>query len=359
VTLKIGKAFSKLPFVFVVCTQLVLAESQSPKSEAAQMKRVETRVDGAGSTTIYPLLSAWLGEYNRAHPRTPIYYQAIGSKAGIYALTHGTAFFAATDVPMTDDQLANASGRILHIPVALNAIVPAYNLAHIPDLRFSPDTLAGIFLGRITKWNDPAIAGDNPGVDLPELEIRVFHRFPKGDPETFVMADYLAKVSPDVKATLTNSSGNWPLSRNSYRGALGAAGFVHDTPGAIGYVWQNLVLGVEQYGVVKNASGEFVAASPESLRAAGLSAALSIDAQARDFRVSITNAPGKKSYPIASFAWILLYEDSKEGKKNEVMNDFVKWVLTDGQRVAMKLGYPSLPSNLVEIELQRLKATPK
>ena len=322
------------------------------------MALANAQIDGSGSTTVNQLLQAWINEYTRLHSGPRISYRPIGSNAGFRMLASGTAFFATTDVPVSDDQLAKANSRILQLPIVVNAVVPVYNLPQAPQLRFSGDTLAGIFLGKITKWNDAAITKDNPGVDLPTMDIKVKHDFPSaslsGTLDTYVMADYLSKVSPAFKTVLADSSGNWPVANNVYKGAEGTAGFVRHTPGAIGYVWQSRFHGTEQYGIVKNADGEFIAASPESLTAASASAMSSIKPLAPDFRVSITNAPGKASYPIASFTWLVLYENPKEKKQNEVMIDFLKWVLTDGQKVALKLGYPALPSDLVQMELQQL-----
>ena len=317
------------------------------------------RIDGAGSTTIDPLLSAWIDEYSRLHHGTGISYQALGSVASIRMLISRTKSFAVTDVPIADDRLAKASGRILQIPVALNAVVPVYNLARVSQLRFSGNTLAGIFLGKITKWDDPAIANDNPDVDLPPTDIKVRHEFPNGSVETHVIAEYLSKVSPAFRATIVNPSANWPLASYRYKGAEGTAGFVSQTPDSFGYLPLAIARarsreGSLKYAAVKNSDDEFVMASPESVTAASASAISSIRTQTPDFRVSITNARGKASYPIASFTWLLLYQNPKDKQKNEVMVDFVRWLLTDGQELALKLGYPALPSNLVQIELQSL-----
>ncbi len=290
--------FAILLMPLVICPQRALSEPQSDTGDPARLnsEATETRVEGAGSTTIYPVLSAWINEYSRLHAGIRISYQAIGSRGGSRQLADRTSSFAATDVPMSDDQLAKVKGRILQLPIAVNAVVPVYNLPQVPQLRFTGSTLAGIFLGTITKWNDPAIAMDNPGVDLPRMDIKVKHDFPSaslsGTLDTYVMADYLSKVSPAFKKVLTDPSGNWPVASNIYKGAEGTAGFVRRTPGAIGYVWQNRFHGTEQYGIVKNADGEFIAAFPESLTAASASAMSSIKTQAPDFRVSITNAPG-------------------------------------------------------------------
>ncbi len=330
------------------------------KPQRLDPNALQTRINGAGSQALAPLVRAWIDEYTRLHPGLQMSYMAIGSRGGFRMLASGTAFFAATDVPISDDQLAQANGRILHLPIAVNAVVPVYNIPQVSQLRFSGDTLAGIFLGKITKWDDPAIANDNPGVNLPAMDIKVRHEFPDGSVETHVIADYLSKVSPAFKTAVASpSSANWPLASYKYKGAEGSAGFVSQTVGSFGYLPLAIARaqsrgGSLKYAAVKNSNGEFVMASPESVTAAGASAMSSIQAQAPDFRVSLTNAPGKLSYPIASFTWLLLYENSKETKENEVMVDFLKWVLADGQKLALKLGYPALPKDLVQMELKRL-----
>ena len=269
---------------------------------------------------------------------------------------------------MSDDQVAASNRRILHFPVTLNAVVPVYNLPQRPELRFGGDTLAGIFLGKITRWDDPAIANDNPGVDLPRLDIKVAH-LNDGRADTDVIADYLQKVSPAFAMALANSPGwTWPAANGmrGYKGAEGVPQIIRETPGAIGYLALALARfeiarnpqSPLRYAAVKNSAGDFVTASSESLTAAGATAVAAIQAQVPDFRVLITNAPGKTSYPIASFVWLLVHEDSVETKQREVMVDFLKWVLTDGQEQALELGYPPLPSNLVKIELKCLDALP-
>lgn len=358
----IQRAFAILLVALVICPQRVPSEPQSDISRAARQnsEATDTRINGAGSQAVEPLVRAWIDEYTRLHPGLQMSYMAIGSRGGFHMLASGTAFFAATDVPISDDQLAQTNGRILHLPIAVNAVVPVYNIPQVSQLRFSGDTLAGIFLGKITKWDDPAIANDNPGVNLPAMDIKVRHEFPDGSVETHVIADYLSKVSPAFKTAVASpSSANWPLASYKYKGAEGSAGFVSQTVGSLGYLPLTIARAQSRqdslkYAAVKNSNGEFVMASPESVTAAGGSAMSSIQAQAPDFRVSLTNAPGKLSYPIASFTWLLLYENSKETKENEVMVDFLKWVLADGQKLALKLGYPALPSDLVQIELKHL-----
>src|SRR5215467_7034513 len=296
-------------------------------SLGAQSGSSASNIDGAGSNTINPLFQAWAKEYAGLHPGVRISYTSIGSNGGFRALASGQAFFGVTDVPISDDQLAQAKGRILQLPIVVNAAVPVYNLPVVPPLRFSGSTLAGIFLGKITKWNDPAIASDNPGVDLPAMDIQVRHAFPNGGAETQVMAGYLSNVSPAFKAAIANSSANWPLASHSYKGATGTPGFVSKTPDSFGYLPFVIAQAFSRedslkYAAVKNLDGEFVTASPESITAASASAKI----EPSDFRVSLTNAPGKASYPIASFIWLLMYENPKDKKQNEAMTGFLKWV---------------------------------
>lgn len=343
----------------VVLATCPLGAQSEPSSAKHETVAASAKIEGAGSTTINPLLRAWIDEYTRLHSGFQMSYTAIGSRGGFRMLASGTAFFAVTDVPIPDDQLAQANGRILQLPIAMNAVVPVYNIPQVSQLRFSGDTLAGIFLGKITKWDDPAIANDNPGVNPPAMEIKVRHEFPNGSVETQVIADYLSKVSPTFKTAVARPPGaDWPLASYRYKGAEGTAGFVSQTPGSFGYLPLAIAHsqsreGSLKYAAVKNSDDEFVTASPESVTAASASAKI----QPPDFRVSLTNAPGKASFPIASFTWVLLYENPKEKKQNEVMIDFLKWVLTDGQKVALKMGYPALPSDLVQMELQQLGAS--
>ena len=342
----------------VLATCPLLAQSPAKQETAA----ASTKIEGAGSTTINSVFQAWIDEYTRLHPGFEMSYMSIGSRGGFRVLASGQACFGVTDIPISDDQLQQAKGRILQFPIVVNAVVPVYNLPGVPQLRFSGSTLAEIFLGKITKWNDPAIAKENPGVDLPGVDIKVHHDFPSasrsGTPDTFVMVDYLSKVSPAFKAAIANSSANWPLASYRYNGATGTLGFVSETPGSFGYLpLVSRAFSHEdslKYGAVKNSDGEFVTASPESITAASASAMSSINPQAPDFRVSITSAPGKASYPIASFIWLLIHANPKDNKQNDVMIDFLKWVLTDGQKTALKLWYGALPSDLVQVELQQL-----
>ncbi len=311
------------------------------------------QITGAGATFPYPLYSKWFSEYNKLHPDVELNYQSIGSGGGIRQVTNRTVFFGATDGPMTEDQLRAAPGRILHFPTVLGADVPVYNLAGVStQLKFSGSVLADIFLGKITKWNDPAIGGLNPGVTLPPTDITVVHRS-DGSGTTYIWVDYLAKVSPEWRQKVgVNTSVNWPVGVGG-KGNEGVAGLVKQTPGSIGYVELIYALQTQiSYGLVQNMAGNFVAASTESVTAAAAGAAQQMPA---DFRVSITNAPGDEAYPISSFTWLLLYEDPEDKAKARVMVDFIQWALTDGQKFARELGYAPLPQVVVDMETKALQ----
>jgi phosphate transport system substrate-binding protein len=310
------------------------------------------QINGAGATFPYPIYSKWFDEYHKAHPNVQINYQSIGSGGGIRQLTNQTVFFGATDGPMTPEQMLAAPGKILHLPMVLGADVPVYNLPNVKgELKFSGPVLADIFLGKITKWNDPALAKLNPGVSLPGTDITVVHRS-DGSGTTYIWVDFLAKVSPEWKSKVgVNTSVNWPTGVGG-KGNEGVAGLVSQTPGSIGYV--ELVFALQNkisYGSVQNLAGEFVTASEASVTAAAAAAASQMPA---DFRVSITNAPGKGAYPISSFTWLLLYENPKDKNQSRLMVDFVKWALADGQKFAAGLGYAPLPAEVVKLELAAL-----
>jgi len=312
-------------------------------------------VEGSGSGSLAPLVERWMEEYRRLHHSVRFIYRALGSGGGIYELRSGTASFAATDRPVAEEELPRLRSRILEVPVTVHAAGPIYNLPQVPELRLSGTTLADIFLGKITKWDADAIARENPGVNLPRIEIKVVHDFRrrKGYPSTDVMEDYLSKVSPEFDAALRNPFGDWPLVSISYRGAM-HMGYVHSTVGGFGYYWQSPypVTSHYAYAKIRNAAGVFVAATPESLTSAAASAVRGISARKPDFRVSITNARGRDSYPIASFIWIVFPSDSAD--KRDILR-FLHWVLTDGQKLAPKIGYGPLPDDLVKLELRYLR----
>jgi len=310
------------------------------------------QINGAGATFPYPIYSKWFAEYNRLHSNIEINYQSIGSGGGIRQVQAQTVFFGASDAPMTPEQLQGSPGRILHFPTVLGAVVPVYNIPNVrTELKFTGPLLADIFLGKITKWNDPAIAKQNGGVTLPATDITVVHRA-EGSGTTYIFVDFLAKTSPEWKTKVgVNASVNWPTGVGG-RGNEGVAGLVNQTPGAIGYV--ELIYALQNkisYGAVQNMAGEFAKASVESVTAAAASAASQMPP---DFRVSITNAPGKGVYPISSFTWLLLYENPKNKEQAKAMIEFVKWALTDGQKYCAELGYAPLPEGVVKLELPAL-----
>ena len=332
--------------------RFLLASALTTLAVASPAVSQTIQIDGAGATFPYPIYSKWFSEYNKLHPNVQINYQSIGSGGGIRQLTNQTVFFGATDGPMTPDQLLAAPGRVLHFPTVLGAVVPVYNLSDVTaDLNFSGETLAAIFLGKITRWNDPALAKDNPGVTLPDTEITVVHRS-DGSGTSYIWCDYLSKVSAEYKKTIgVATSVNWPVGLGG-KGNEGVAGLVKQTPGAFGYV--ELIYASHNqiaFGAVKNMDGEFIKASVEAVTAAASSAAGKMPA---DFRVSITNAPGKGVYPISSFTWLLLYENPKDKERSKILVDFMKWALADGQKFAPELGYAPLPKGVIDLELPAL-----
>jgi phosphate transport system substrate-binding protein len=320
---------------------------------AVSLAQSPTQINGAGATFPNPIYSKWFSEYNKLHPNVQINYQPIGSGGGIRQIQAQTVFFGATDGPMTNEQLLASPSKILHFPTVLGAVVPVYNLPEVStELKFTGPLLADIYLGKITKWNDPAIAKANAGVNLPATDITVVHRS-DGSGTSYIFNDYLAKVSPEWKQKVgVAASVNWPAGVGG-KGNEGVSGLVKQTPGSIGYV--ELIYALQNkiaYGPVQNSSGEFTKASVESVTAAAGAAA---GAMPKDFRVSITNAQGKGVYPISSFTWLLLYENPKDKAQSKMMVDFVKWALTDGQKFAPDLGYAPLPDGVVKLEMEALK----
>ncbi len=310
------------------------------------------QINGAGATFPNPIYSKWFSEYNKLHPNVQINYQSLGSGAGIRQITNQTVFFGATDGPMTPDQLLAAPSKILHFPTVLGAVVPVYNIPGVnAELKFTGAVLADIFLGKITKWNDPAIAKLNGGVTLPGTDITVVHRS-DGSGTTYIFMDYLGKVSPEWKTKVgVATSVNWPTGVGG-KGNEGVSGLVTQTPGSIGYV--ELIYALQNkvsYGTVQNAAGEFVKASVDAVTKA---AAEAVKAMPADFRVSITNAPGAGVYPISSFTWLLFYENPKDKAQAKTMVEFMKWALTDGQKYCAELGYAPLPEPVVKLEMAAL-----
>ena len=313
-------------------------------------------INGAGASFPYPIYSKWFSEYNKKNPTIQINYQSVGSGAGIKQATEGTVDFGASDGPMNDEQLKAYSDKhgsgILHFPTVLGAAVPTYNVPGVDaTLNFTPEALAGIYLGKVTKWNDPAIAGANKGVKLPANDIVVVHRS-DGSGTSYIWTDYLSKVSDEWKSKVgKNTSLNWPVGLGG-KGNEGVTGLVKQTPNAIGYV--ELIYAAQNkipYGTVKNSSGAFVKADLAGVSAAAAAAAKEMP---EDFRVSITNAPGKGAYPISSFTWLLIPEKFTDATKRDAMKGFLKWALTDGQGLVEDLSYAKLPKAVVDKELKAI-----
>ena len=303
----------------------------------------QTTLNGAGATFPYPMYSKWFSEYHKAHPDVEINYQSIGSGGGIRQVLAGTVDFGASDGPMTDQQLAEAKTKILHVPTVLGADVPAYNIPGVTaELKFTPEALAGIFLGKITNWNDKAIASANPDVKLPNDQIIVIHRS-DGSGTTYIWTDYLSKISADWQGQAgKGTSVKWPVGLGG-KGNEGVAGMIRQMQGSIGYI--ELIYAIQNkipYGVVKNAAGNFVKASLDSVTAAAASA----PKMPADFRVSITNAPGKDAYPISSFTWLLIPAQSKDAAKGKILSDLLNWIVSDGQKMTADLAYAPLPASV-------------
>jgi len=310
-------------------------------------------LNAAGATFPYPIYSKWFDVYHNAHSNVQINYQSIGSGGGIRQLLAGTVDFGASDGPMSDEQLGQAKFKILHFPTVLGAVVPTYNIAGVSgELNFTQKSLAGIYLGTITKWNDPEIAKANSGVKLPDAEIVVIHRS-DGSGTSYIWTDFLAKVSEDWKKKVGNAatSVNWPVGLGG-KGNEGVTGLVKQTPNAIGYI--ELIYAVQNnipYGKVQNAAGNFVKADLAGVTAAAAADAKNIPA---DFRVSITNAPGAKVYPISSFTWLLIPAQIQDASKREAIKDFLKWMLTEGQKYNEGLTYAQLPKDVIEKETKAI-----
>ena len=323
---------------------------------AVFVARAALSINGAGASFPEPIYSKWFDDYHKKDPNIQINYQAIGSGGGIKQITEGTVDFGASDGPMNDDQLKSFQDKhgfpVLHFPTVLGAAVPTYNIPGVTaELNFSPEALAGIFLGKVTKWNDPVLTGPNPGVNLPGNDIVVVHRS-DGSGTTYIWTDYLSKVSDEWKNKVNkNTSVNWPTGLGGNKNE-GVAGLVKQTPYAIGYV--ELIFAIQNkmpYGKVKNSSGEFIKADLSSVTAAAAGAAKDMPA---DFRVSITNAPGKTAYPISSFTWLLIPSKFSDASKRDAIKGFVKWMLADGQNETEALAYSKLPKEVVSMELKAL-----
>ena len=307
-------------------------------------------LNAAGATFPYPMYSKWFDVYHQAHPNIQINYQSIGSGGGIRQLLDKTVDFGASDGPMNDEQLKQASVPILHFPTVLGADVPSYNLPGVTaELNFTPEALAGIFLGKVTKWNDPAIVSANSGVKLPAEDIVVIHRS-DGSGTTYIWTDYLSKISPEWQQKVGKATSvNWPVGLGG-KGNEGVAGLIQQTPNSLGYI--ELIYAIQNkiaYGRVKNSSGAFVKADLASVSAA---AAAASKAMPDDFRVSITNPEGKAAYPIASFTWLLIPSKIADAAKRDAIKGFLTWMMTDGQSFCEPLAYAKLPKEVITKEMK-------
>jgi phosphate transport system substrate-binding protein len=310
------------------------------------------KLTGAGATFPYPIYSKWFSEYAAAHPGVEINYQSIGSGGGIRQVTSGLVDFGASDMPMTDEALGSSKVKLAHIPTVLGAVVPIFNVPGVSDVKFSPDVLADIYLGKIDNWNNARIAKDNPGTKLPDQKIIVVHRS-DGSGTSFIFTDYLSKVSKDwADGPGKGSSPSWPVGVGG-KGNEGVAGLVRQLPGAIGYV--ELIYALQNhisFGEVKNAAGNWTKASIEGVT----EAAASIKQMPADYRISITNAPGANSYPISSFTYLLIPIKSADPAKGKVIVDLLSWIVKSGEGEVTSLSYAPLPSSLAEKVLKTVYA---
>jgi phosphate transport system substrate-binding protein len=330
---------NKLPGILGLTIALGLSASAS-----AQMM-----INGAGATFPYPIYSKWFDEYAKVDPSVRFNYQSIGSGGGQKQIMAQTVDFGASDGPMSDENLAKAPGKLLHIPTVAGAVVMSYNLPGNPALTFDGETIADMFLGNIKKWNDPKIAALNPGVKLPDNDVVVVHRS-DGSGTTFIFTDYLSKVSPEWKQKAgNNTSVKWPTGIGA-KGNEGVSGQVKQIPGAIGYV--ELIYALQnkmEFAQMKNAAGKVVKPSLESV-----TAALSTAEIPDDFRFSMTNAPGPDAYPICGATWLLVYQDQKDPAKGKKLVEFLKWALSKGEGMAKDLDYAPLPDSVQQRVLTRI-----
>jgi len=302
------------------------------------------KLTGAGATFPYPIYSKWFSEYAAAHPGVEINYQSIGSGGGVKQFTAGLVDFGASDMPLTDEQIAGSKVKLTLVPTVLGAVVPIFNVPGINDIKLGSGVLGDIYLGKISTWNDPRIAKDNPGVSLPAQKIIVVHRS-DGSGTTYIFTDYLSKISSDwANGPGKGASPSWPVGVGG-KGNEGVAGLVRQLPGAIGYV--ELIYALQNkinYGEVKNAAGNWEKASIEGVT----EAAASINQMPADYRVSITNAPGANAYPISSFTWLIVPVKSTDRAKGKVIKDLLSWIITSGEGEVSALSYAPLPKSVAE-----------
>jgi phosphate transport system substrate-binding protein len=312
------------------------------------------KLTGAGSTFDYPIFSKWFSEYSAAHPGVEVNYQSIGSGGGITQVTKGLVDFGASDVPMTEQQLAAAPVKLLNLPLVLGAAVPIFNVQGLEDVRFSPDVLADIYLGKITNWNDKRIVNDNPGVTLPDQKITVVHRS-EGSGTTYIWTDYLSKVSKEwASGPGKGTSINWPVGVGA-KGSENVASMVRQLPGAVGYVELTYALQNHiSFGSVKNAAGNWVKAS-----IAGATAAAGTAKMPADYRVSITNAPGPDAWPISSFSWMLVPVKPFHPENEKTLRDLLSWIVKSGEAQSPQLSYAPIPQNVADMLLNTIYSLPE
>ena len=303
-------------------------------------------ITGAGATFPTPIYSKWFIEYSQLHPEVKINYQSIGSGGGIRQVTDGTVDFGASDATMSDQQIAEAKVKVTAIPTVLGAVVPIYNLPGVTqELKFSQDAIAGIYLGKITRWNDPYLVKENPGVSLPDQPILPVYRS-EGSGTTFIFTDWLSKVSPEWKQKVGNAAAvKWPVGIGQ-KGSEGVSGMVRQSKYSFGYVELIYALSNKmQFGLVRNKAGKFVKGSTEGVTAAAAANAKNIPA---DYRVSITDAPGADSYPISSFTWLLIPTQAKDPAKGKAIVGFLNWMIDNGEKEAASLSYAPLPPTVAD-----------
>ncbi len=320
---------------------------------AVTTSSAQINLNAAGATFPYPIYSKWFSEFHKAHADIQINYQSIGSGGGIQQLKAGTVDFGASDMPLDDEKLKDMGKPIIQLPTVMGSVVPAYNVPGVSgEIKFTPEALAEIFLGHLKKWNDKALTDANPAMNLPGQDIVVVHRS-DGSGTTFVWTDYLSKVSPEWKSSVgSNTSVKWPTGIGG-KGNEQVAGLVRQQPGAIGYV--ELIYALQNnitFGSVKNAAGNFVKASLQSTSAA----AASVKDMPDDFRISVTNAAGKNSYPIASFTYLLIPTQWQDQAKKNAILSFLQWMLDEGQSMVEQLNYAPLPKQVVRKEKDKLKS---
>ena len=321
----------------------------------ASCAMAQTTLNGAGATFPYPIYSKWFNEYHNEHSNIQINYQSIGSGGGIRQVQAGTVDFGASDGPMTDQQIAESKVKVMHVPTVLGAVVPAYNIPGVSgEVKFTPDVLADIYLGKINKWNDARITKVNPGVNFPDQNITVVHRS-DGSGTTYIFTDYLSKVSSDWQNNVGKATSvKWPVGIGG-KGNEGVAGSIRQLPGSIGYI--ELIYALQNkipFGSVQNSSKNFIKASLESTTKAAQGVKMPAD-----FRVSITNPPGKDAYPIASFTWLLIPTNPADANKGKILKDFLFWMLDKGQTMTEALSYAPLPAEIVAKEKAAITSTIK